>query len=364
MVEMDSMASRRPYIVVVDTNVWRSSQLLRDHVSASLLYTLEATHGYLGMPEVIEREILKHGVIMGREARAGVERHLRTIRALVGRSPAIALPDDAQFHSATFERIQELDHLLHRTSFTPDLALRSLDRVNLQKPPAQASQQFKDCVVWENCLDLAADFDVHLITQDRAFYEKSSFDVLEKRLQAELAEKSVQLKVQPSIEAALPVLMDQSPAAFEPSAVVDTIDASISAQVRASVEGDGFILGQRQEGRLQAFVTETSGRLALTFALTFNLQSDEDLLGSPWATAQGQCLYDMHASRTFDVKLDRVLVYDYSDDGTLSERKHAYVYGYSVLGPTPPVPHSVRARLPGGSEYAVVDLPARPPPEQ
>jgi hypothetical protein len=54
----------RDLLVVLDTNTWRSTQLLKDPRSAALLYALASVKGRIGMPEVIEREVFKHGVAM------------------------------------------------------------------------------------------------------------------------------------------------------------------------------------------------------------------------------------------------------------------------------------------------------------
>ncbi len=68
--------------LIIDTNEWRASQLLRDPVSASLIFALSRAGGRIGLPEVIEREVLKHGVALGIEAPERIEKGLRDIRAL------------------------------------------------------------------------------------------------------------------------------------------------------------------------------------------------------------------------------------------------------------------------------------------
>ena len=47
---------------VLDTNVWKSRRflLLKTPLSAAFLYVLGQQRGYIGLPEVLEDEILKH----------------------------------------------------------------------------------------------------------------------------------------------------------------------------------------------------------------------------------------------------------------------------------------------------------------
>lgn len=244
---------------VLDTNIWRSSHLLSDPVSASFLFALENVGGKLGMPEVIEREVFKHGATMGREARESIEKHLRTIRALVGQSPGIALPSDRQFQEAVRTRLSALEDRFHRIPFTTDVALRALDRVDLKKPPSHAGQQYKDCAIWETCLDLATKFDVHLATADKAFYDQTNFARgLEGRLRQELDTSGLTVTLHASLDSLVATLTENVAESLDASSATQAIFVAIGSQLRSSVEKDGWVLSDLLGSRLEAFVTRAS----------------------------------------------------------------------------------------------------------
>jgi hypothetical protein len=342
--------------IVLDTNIWRSSQLLRDPVSAALLYALERIGGQLGMPEVIEREVFKHGVAMGRDARAGIEKHLRTIRALTGQSPGIELPSDKQFEAAVNERLVELEGLFHRLPFTLDIALRALDRVDLKHPPSHAVQQYKDSAIWEHCLDLAEEFEVRLVTADKAFYQQNSFQKgLEERLRDELVARGVVVEIHQAMEPLLAQFTGDVAESFDATAAADAIHAAILGTLRSSVERDGWVLSDRQEAQFKAFVTERTGILSVAFTLRYGLTSDLLAESGAYATVDGQCIYRPAIQEAAEVKLSTIRTVIPSDGG-FEERKHMFALAETALGGPPPVTHTVRAPLPGGNEFRLIEL--------
>jgi hypothetical protein len=60
MHDPEQEAIQRKLCVVVDTNAWRSSLLLRRASGVALLFYLKRMEGFLGLPEVLEQEWVKH----------------------------------------------------------------------------------------------------------------------------------------------------------------------------------------------------------------------------------------------------------------------------------------------------------------
>ena len=57
--------NNKPICVVLDTNIWRRNPLLKNPLGAALLFSLRRTGACIGLPEVIEDEIVKNIVKMG-----------------------------------------------------------------------------------------------------------------------------------------------------------------------------------------------------------------------------------------------------------------------------------------------------------
>lgn len=337
--------------VVIDTNQWVSSQLLRDPVSASLLYAISTTGGCIGLPEVIEREVLIHGVRTGATSREAVEKNLRTIRALVGRAPGVTLPRDDEFEAATRQRIRELDSLLCRTPFTTDIAFRALTRVDTKRPPAHAGQQFKDCAIWEACLDLGAKFEVHLVSNDKtAFFEgANTARGMEKRLIEDCIAAQVRIILHPSLESCLEALADHVQG-FDKLPPLAAIEDEVISVVRDLADEHNLVIIERINGDLGAFVTEAPNTLALTFSLTFSATVRH---GRPDAVAAamvaGQARYDIGRAEVSDVKLDGVTFTVEGEDGEIAQHARQYVSATLHIGGSREEVHTIRAPLPGGA---------------
>jgi predicted nucleic acid-binding protein len=344
----------REVCVVLDTNIWRSSQLLSDPVSAALLYALESVGARLGMPEVIEREVFKHGIEMGRIARNQIEKNLRIIRALVGESPGIELPTDEMFESAVTRRLTALEGQFHRIPFTAEVALRALDRVDLKLPPSHAGQQYKDSAIWEHCVDLAHTFEVHLVSADKAFYQQNSFQQgLETRLTQELTTSGI--SVNPGMESVLTMLTVDVADSLDAATAANAIQEAIIIQVRATAERSEQVVTDRQRSEFEAFVTEQPGVLSVTFELQYGLISTDPTLPESWITAEGQCLYRPASRETYEVKLSEITTHTRSESG-ISQRRNVFAHVSAIIGSIPPVPHQVREPLPGGSGFALIEV--------
>src|SRR5690242_5388115 len=98
--------------VVLDTNVWRSSLLLRTPIGAALLYVVRQSGGYIGLPEVIEEETVKQITRAGLEATENISKHFRTIEILMGFRSEYTLPTSSEFDDATRKRFDELSHMI------------------------------------------------------------------------------------------------------------------------------------------------------------------------------------------------------------------------------------------------------------
>lgn len=334
--------------LVLDTNLWRQSALLRDTLSASLLYALRATGSVLGLPQVIEREVVKNGVEHGQKARSDVDRGLRVLRALTGAVPDALLPDDAALRSAVDRRIADLEPLLVRSPLTMDHVLRALDRVDLHEAPAHSGQQVKDCLIWEACLDLSAGHEVHLASQDKAFFKEGNHQKgMHPGLVADCDRRDVRIHLHSSLEAALAHFEPRAVEHFDDRRAVLALEPAVAPLVEDSLRLESAALGgERNDASVRPFVTERPDRLALDFTLGWDLLRDGAPVADQWAAATGSCVYDQDAADVTEVRLRRVEIRTGAPDDPTVIRTHAYGYINSSSG-SQPVPHTIRQPLRG-----------------
>jgi hypothetical protein len=141
--------------VVPDTNVWRSSLLLRTPIGAALLYAIKQSGGYIGLPEVVEEETVKQIARAGLEATENINKHFHIIEILMGSRSEYTLPTETEFENATKKRFDELSHMMIKVPFTLVHAKSAFKKILLDMPPnSPKNQQFKDSAIWEGILSI------------------------------------------------------------------------------------------------------------------------------------------------------------------------------------------------------------------
>jgi hypothetical protein len=169
----------KPVCVVLDTNIWisDSSLLLKTPLGAALLYNLKLINGYIGLPEIIEDEVIKHIIKVGQDAIQQINSNFKKIEIIMGSRSIYDLPTENQIELVTRERFTELNHLIVRIPFTLEQAKGAIKRVNeCSQPNGEKNQQFKDSVIWEAILTIINNYTVYFITKDNAFYKDRKAD--------------------------------------------------------------------------------------------------------------------------------------------------------------------------------------------
>ncbi|MGD1807437.1 hypothetical protein ACP6PL_18635 [Dapis sp. BLCC M126] len=72
--------------VVIDANIWKqnSTILLKTPLGAALLYCIKQNNGCIGLPEVIENEVIKHIIKYGYEAVENIKKNFKIIEIIMG----------------------------------------------------------------------------------------------------------------------------------------------------------------------------------------------------------------------------------------------------------------------------------------
>jgi hypothetical protein len=307
----DSSPAVKPECVVVDTNIWRSTLLLKTALAHSLLYTIDRLRVKLGLPEVIERElkpqIVEHGLVAYRQA----EKHGRILDAL------IALPFFEResvvtdLENSVDKRLQELAPVLQRVPFTFEHAQAALDLVINKLPPNEKNQQFKDSAIWQAVLELASNHRVHFVTKDSAFFANSTDSTRELApiLADECRTRGAEVFVYDELANCLLSLLGPEPE-VDKERIVALIEPFIVEEVTTFAQKNRFELGEREKFHVSVFRTESAQRVAADFEIESRC-SPIDAPGYPkeaifrvWA--RGTCYYLIDTSQVTDVYLNAI----------------------------------------------------------
>jgi hypothetical protein len=297
MTAVSDVTLRHPDCVVIDTNVWRSELLLKTPVGMSFVYTLGRQHALLGLPEVVERELAKQIIEAGLDAVEQANKGSRIVSTLTGLPPWILSQKASDFEQIMNTRLSELTPILVRVPFTMAHAKAALDMVDAKVAPNTHTQQFKDSAIWQAVLQLAREYVVHFITDDRAFYldRKDTSKGLAENLQADCEAASAKVSIFRDLGTCLNEISSRRPT-IDREQVTPLITSFVVPRLQVDTTRMNCQLKELLEADVQAFSTEDPNRVALDFTVTMRLEPD---VPSPNETelnrtvvAHGSCYYN------------------------------------------------------------------------
>jgi hypothetical protein len=258
---VNARTNQLPVGVVVDTNIWRNTLMLRSSLGIALIYAIRQHDGKIGLPEVIEREVEKHGVVVGLEAVAAAEKAKRQLERLLDKRVSFSVPKKVDIRNAIEKRLQQLEPLFERVPLTLQHARMALDRVNSRVAPSGRRQEYKDSLIWEAALELAARFQVLLVSEDSGFFMREELDP---SLQRECLQRGLSIRGFRSLEACLTALAPTLPATYSDE-VLEKIKASLREWSEQKIAESGYEGRVTKDVEIQLFATEDPSRFALSF---------------------------------------------------------------------------------------------------
>ena len=209
-------------------------------------------------------------------------------------------------------------------------------------PPSDKHQQFKDGVLWADCVKLLIDDDVVLVSDDKAFYrDRDHSKGPAPNLLQETLSKPYQLRLLPSLAELNAELRLNTEAIEDDSAIADGFLAEHQQRLSSLLEQDSFSLGPLRNTTFRAYVTGDPSKVYIEFELRFELvDTSSDARNHADLSIKGDGTYDV-STRAFSNS--RVLEEVLQIPG---ESPHRRAHGYleSTLG-SAIVRHSIREEI-------------------
>ncbi len=329
--------------VVLDSNIWLAEQMLRHSAGAAVRFYLRRYDARIALPEVVRLEVILHLGERMKELAATTRQAHRGLLPLAGRLRELVLPEDAELEAIAARAFEDIGVPVCEIPFTVESARASFEkRVRAEAPSGPKNQQFKDGVVWADCLQLARETPVLLVTQDKGFYEGRDYGKgLASNLRLEAAGFPHEISISHELSAVLARVEEAVPmdyAAIEAAMLTTEKRAELSRMLGAV----GYTLGDRVGGAHQLFATDNPGEALIEFTLTFKgIHPD----GRPGAlTVRGEGRYLSNSGEVVDPRPrgDEFVYTD--DDGEKKRSNHVFAVGAVHLGHRV-IQHDVRAPL-------------------
>ena len=210
----------------------------------------------------------------------------------------LVLPVEAEIDKIVSLIFEKLGVEILPVPFSFASAQASFQKIINKVAPSEAKEQFKDGVIWADCLELLKTDDVFLITDDKAFYKEQKHDQgLAPTLAAELSGASHKLTLLERLTDLLSEIKDSI--AFDDMMLARGLLGSQKESIVDLVSRHGFEIGEVTVVQRKLFATETPRLLFVKFTIEYECP-DLNLAREPAVLkVEGECTYDTD-TKTFD----------------------------------------------------------------
>ena len=332
-------------IVVFDTNIWKSSLYLQSPAAAATRLFLRQKGARVGLPEVVRLELERH---LKKDVRVLIEttrsNHERLLR-MFGTLRELVLPTDNHVEELSARIYEALGVELVDIPFSLESARDSFLRTVDKTPPSDRTQQFKDGVLWADCVALLQAHEVWLVTDDHAFYEDHTPEKgIVQALAAEVANASHRLSLVSSLGGLLRdfrVELELDAETLSKVILQETKNRAIELITR-----NGFDLGERTKLQRNLFATEDPRILFLEFVIEYECP-DATASGRPPAvlTIKGDATFNTETNMFSKLRSFGEALRFTSEDGTEKELKNVVMHAEGIVLGHRHVSNTVRYKL-------------------
>jgi hypothetical protein len=329
--------------VVLDSNIWLSERMLRESAGAALRFYLRRHNARIAIPEVVRREVIVHLGEEMKELAAELRQKHRRLMPLAGTLKELVLPDDAALEQRAAQAFDGIGLATIDVPFTIESARASFEQCVTGAPPSgPKNQQFKDGVIWADCLRLADETPVLLLSLDKGFYAGRDYSKgLADNLKQEAAAARHAITIAHALSAVLDRVRDAVPVDYDQvESVALTVERRM--QIARMLGAIGFTLAERVQATHQLYATDNPSEAHIEFALSFRCVHPDGRDGVLVVQGEGRYLSD--TGTVLDPR-ERGDEFTYADaDGEQQRKRHVFAVGNAYLGHRD-VQHEVRAPL-------------------
>ncbi|MDZ7751473.1 MAG: PIN domain-containing protein [Gammaproteobacteria bacterium] len=331
--------------IVLDTNIWYAELGLSSARGAALKYFANQKGAVIALPEVIKREVIFNLRKSLNEARGNIDKNHTTLLSVFGRLKEVVLPTPDEIDDKVNALFDDLGVKLADVPFTLQSAERALSAVIAGEPPnGPKDQQFKDSVVWADCLELLERDHVALVTADKGFYSGRNYHSgLAPNLRAGSDMGENELTIYPSLNDLLEKITE--PAQLNHEALVHQFLVETRESVDNMLERNGFAIEGDPTLQTASFVTEDPRALYVDFQITYNA-SDKSGAGrtNGILTLKGDAMYDPGTNAFSNIRNKGEELTFKDEDGEQNKRNVVLLAGNVVIGHRT-VEHTIRHEI-------------------
>ena len=319
--------------IVLDTNIWLSELALMSPIGCAFSHYITVSGFNIGLPEVIELEAKYNFRKNLYEYSSKIMENYRKMLAIFGEMKEIKIPSDEDIEKKVEEVFDFHKDRIIRVPFDIDSARNSFLKIIKKEPPnSENNQQFKDGVIWANCLELAKSNDILLVTKDKAFFNKRNYD---EGLAQNLIQEAQKMSNTITLFHELSDLLEdiKTPLKLKEDQIVKLIEKETYDEILGIAGRQEFDVETLINKTFEVFATTNPKEVSVKFTLKYKLKnkSSENRI-NPYAESRGEFLLNIE-SYTFKnfTNLGEHIFWT-NENGELIERQNYYADLIAVIG--------------------------------
>lgn len=257
--------------IIFDSNIWLSELGLNTAKGNAAKFFVKTKGAIIAVPEVIKLETERNLKNELKRQCTQIEKMHRQLLAVFGKLKELVLPDEKEIEKKVESVFNQPQLEILELPFTIESAKSSFLKTIDKTPPSDKDQQFKDGVIWADCLGLLKKDNVFLVTSDKAFYQDRKYEKgLANILASEIKNFDNSLKIFPNIKALIEEI--KVSVDIDENELVDSFKSLNQESIDRLLSHNGFSLFGDPVVIKGLYATEDPNKLFLEFEITYECE--------------------------------------------------------------------------------------------
>ena len=312
-------------ILILDSNAFIAEIGLMSRRGSALKHYIYQRGTKLVVPQAAAEEYKRHLIRRAQKKIKGIESSLGWLAQYFGKITGWLAPDD----DAVEERARVLagGQSIEAVPFaeTSDLILRAQQRDKSERPPSHKRPSLADCRIWEQCLDLLAEYDVIFVSADSDFRGHRKPDKLHPQLRAEVDQVGTERRL--TFHATMESLLGELKSEIQPlpdETIFEFVYGELTDSVQELQSNSNCrptLTGTIHQTR---FTTEAPGVIEVRLEVTDSWESIDGAASLPFELS-GSCQYDLSNKELSALKANLVRLTTTEPNGSPRSVKGSWV---------------------------------------
>ena len=257
--------------IIFDTNIWLSELGLNSAKGAATRFFVKNKGAKVVLPEVVKLEAVINFKNELSKYIFEIERNYQQLLSIFGKLKEIVLPSAEDIDHKVESIFAESQLEIMEIPFCLESARNSFLKTINKSPPSDKNQQFKDGVIWADCVSLLKEDIVWFVTADKAFYQNRQYDKgLAKTLSDEIEGYENKVVLFPSVSKLIEEIKTEIE--IDQNKLIDQFLQLNNLSIKNILKVNNFVMSGESSIRLDIFATEDASKLYLEFEIQQNCE--------------------------------------------------------------------------------------------